>query len=217
MNSPDALPPLPPTTVVTPATWTAALALGDMFPEPRPLEVDVGCGKGRFLLARAGKHPGLNFLGIERLLVRVRKIDRKAVRAGLANVRLLRLEAAYTVEYLLPPACVTTYYILFPDPWPKRRHHRRRLFTPAFIDSLERTLVPGGCVHAATDHAEYFAQIRQLLAADARFEAAPTFVPEADERTDFELEFLSQGLEIGRCSFRKRQSAASAAPPPPSP
>jgi len=176
-----------------------------LFGHARPLEVDVGCGKGRFLRARAAAQPGVNFLGVDRMRGRLHKLDRKLVRAGLRNVRLVQLEAAYVVERMLPPGSVRTYYVFFPDPWPKRRHHRRRLFSPAFLDALNRTLEPDGCIHAATDHQEYFAAIRSVLDADPRFEETPPFRPAAEERTDFERLFEGQGKPIGRCSFRKRR------------
>lgn len=174
-----------------------------MFPVKAPLEIDIGSGKGRFLLARAAAHPDVNFLGIERMLVRIRKVGKKVGRLNLTNVRLLRIEASYALQYLLPPECVTTFYMFFPDPWPKRRHHKRRTFRDSFIDMIHKTLVPGGSINIATDHLEYFREIHALLAADRRFAEQPAFVPRDEERTDFELLFMSQNLEIGRCSFKK--------------
>lgn len=191
---------------IRPDSWTEVLRLEDFFEPGRPLEVDVGCGKGRFLTARAMAHPDVSFLGIDRLLVRIRKVAGKVSRHGLSNVRLLRIEAAYAVQYLLPPASVRTFYIFFPDPWPKRRHHRRRLFTPAFIDSLHRTMEPGALLHLATDHLDYFTDIRALFDADARFHETAHFEPSEEERTDFERIFLSQSAPIGRCSFQRGRS-----------
>ena len=178
------------------------LPLSTCFPRPeRPIEVDMGCGKGRFLLARARGCPETNHLGVDRLLGRIRKIDRKAVRAGLDNVRLLRMDAYYATTYLIPPECVRTYYIYFPDPWPKAHHQRHRLFNPAYMDALHRTLLPGGTVHMATDHLPYFAAVADIVRDDRRFELAPVFRPSDAERTDFELLFLGE-RPIGRCSFR---------------
>ncbi|MBN1269823.1 MAG: tRNA (guanosine(46)-N7)-methyltransferase TrmB [Kiritimatiellae bacterium] len=190
-------------TRIFPDDWLNPLPLSDLFPAAQPLEVDVGCGKGRFLLARAAAHPQVNFLGLDRMLRRIRKVDRKAVRRGLGNLRLLRCEAYYAVTYLLPPAAVSTYYIFFPDPWPKKRHHWHRLFDPPFVEALHRTLLPGGTFHFATDHLPYFEEVRGILAADSRFESAPPFEPGEEERTDFELLFIHLA-PIGRCSFRKR-------------
>lgn len=190
---------------IIPADWTVPLDLPVAFGHlPQRLEVDLGCGKGRFLLARATAHPETSFLGLDRQTQRLAKVERKAQRAQLANIRLLYAEAAYAVAHLLPPGSVAAYYIFFPDPWPKRRHHRRRLFDAAFLDALDTTLMPCGCIHLATDHLDYFDSIRRLLAGDARFMAREPFVTSAAERTDFELIFLQQNKPIGRCSFAKR-------------
>lgn len=185
-----------------PEDWLHPLPLARAFARPAPIEVDLGFGKGRFLLARAKDHPDVNFLGIDRMLERVRKVDNRARRADLANVRLLRIEGYYAVTYLIPPASIATYYIFHPDPWPKKRHHENRLFNPRFVDALHRTLRPGGCVHVATDHLPYFEVIHDILRGDARFEETAPFVPAEHERTDFELWYLDKG-PIGRCSFRK--------------
>lgn len=188
---------------IIPENWLEPLPLSQFFSDPdRPIEVDVGCGKGRFLLARAQRFPETNFLGIERLLGRLRKVDRKLLRAGLTNVRLLRMEAYYATTYLLPSDAISAYYIFFPDPWPKARHHDHRLFNPAYLDALARTLRPGGLVHVATDHFPYFEEIHAILRADPRFEEVTPFEPTEAERTDFELLFLGQ-KPIGRCSFRR--------------
>jgi len=194
-----------PAPVIVPETWTGPLPLHDILAAGRPLEVDVGCGKGRFLIARAKAHPETDFLGIERLLMRLRKVAKKTTRAGLSNVYLLRIEASYAIEYLLPPLSVNTFYIFFPDPWPKRRHHKRRMFTPAFLDALHKTLRPGGRVHVATDHLGYMERIAELFGADHRFIEIPPFVPAEDEQTDFEITFLEEAKPIRRHAYSKRE------------
>lgn len=191
----------PESALIVPSSWTQQIDLDACFPVRRPLAVDVGCGKGRYLVSTASRRPDMNFLGIDRLLARLRKVDRKLGRTGLDNVRLLRIEAAYAIRFLLPPASVTEFTVFFPDPWPKRRHHRRRLFGPDFLDHIDRTLLPGGRLHVASDHLDYFETIMQLLGADTRFEQTGTFVPEPDRRTDFEVLFMEQRLPIGRASF----------------
>src|SRR5207247_5248328 len=104
--------------------------------------------------ALAQRMPDKNFLGIERLLNRVRISARKA--ATLDNVRLLRVESSYAVRYLLPTESVERFYLLFPDPWPKRRHHRRRIVTPDFLSSIHVALQKNGSIHIATDDVGYF-------------------------------------------------------------
>ena len=201
-----------PSVILRPASWVHVLPLSDVFDPSRPLEVDVGCGKGRFLLARALRFPDHNFLGIDRLVVRLGKVDRRIVRQSLPNVRLLRMEAWYAIAHLLPPESVTCFYVFFPDPWPKRRHHGRRLFTADFLTSLHRALRDDGQVHVATDHTDYLAWIQKAFALDPRFERIEPFVPQEDERTDFERIFSAQGLPIGRCSYRKVSTSPGGSP-----
>lgn len=190
---------------IVPSDWAVPLDLTAAFGRtPQRLEVDLGCGKGRFLLVRAAAHLGTSFLGLDRQTRRLAKVERKAQRAQLTNIRLIYAEAAYTVTHLLSPGSVAAYYIFFPDPWPKRRHHRRRLFDAAFLDALNTTLMPGGCIHLATDHLDYFKSIRRLLSGDARFVEQEPFATSLEERTDFELIFLQQNKPIGRCSFAKK-------------
>ena len=102
----------------------------------RPLEIEVGCGSGGFLTRRAKANPDCDFLGIERMLGRVRSFAGKCVRGQIANAKVLRLEALYTFHYLLPAHHARTVYALFQDPWPKKKHHSHRLFGPLFLNAL---------------------------------------------------------------------------------
>lgn len=185
-------------------SWTEPLDLATCIDHVGPLHVDVGCGKGRFLVARAQRLPHVCFLGLEYKLRRLRQADRALRQAGLTNVRLLRAEAVYAMRYLLPDRCVETYYVFFPDPWPKRRHHKRRLFTPSTLTHLYRTLCSGGVVHITTDHAAYAEAIEAVFAADGRFEPHSVFEPSDEERTDYEQTFLAEGRLIRRLAYRAR-------------
>ncbi len=183
--------------------WLGPLPLQTYFTNSAlPLEIDLGCGKGRFLLAHAAKNADVNFLGIDRMLRRIRKIDNRARRLDLDNIRLMRMEAYYAVAHLIPPEAVRTYYIFFPDPWPKARHEHNRLFNPVFVDALHRTLAPGGCVHIATDHLPYFEQLSDVFAGDVRFVETEPFAPPPDEQTDFERYYI-ETKPIGRLSLRR--------------
>lgn len=183
-----------------PEDWLHPFDVQSLFERDAPLHVDVGFGKGRFLLERCKSHPDVNFLAIDRMLKRVRKADRKLLRQEIENVRLLRLEAYYAIAHLMPPDCVDSYYVFFPDPWPKDRHERHRLFNADFMDALHCTMKVGAQLHFATDHLPYFRLVYDLLSRDERFAACETFRPSDAERTDFELLFMAE-KPIGRCSF----------------
>jgi len=176
----------------------------EVFGRQAPLEIDLGCGKGRFLSVHASRHPDRNFIGIERKIERARRTAKKAERLGLSNVRLIRIEASYFIERMLPDKCLDVLYIFYPDPWPKRRHNRRRLFAPPFMDSLTRVLAPEGVVHLSTDHEDYFEQMTKVVAKDERFTETAPYVPDDEERTEFETTFLKLGKKANRLSFRLR-------------
>ena len=146
---------------------TAPLDLEKIFARKAPLHLDLGCGDGSFLCALAQRLPDKNFLGVERLSSRIRSSARKT--ASLSNVRLLQAESSYAVRYLLPAGSVETFYLLFPDPWPKRRHHRRRIVTPEFLNSAHAALEQNGIIYMATDHIDYFRKIRKIAASTPGF------------------------------------------------
>lgn len=170
---------------------------------PARLEVDIGCGKGRFLVARAQSHPDTCFLGIDKRMIRVRKAAGKVLRAGLSNVRLLCADARMVVGNLLGSESVDCYYLFFPDPWPKRRHHRRRLFDRAFADALAATMAKNGELHIITDHHEYFKIMQDILSEDSRFSSMPRLELSEGERTEFQMVFMELDASLYFCSFRK--------------
>ena len=172
------------------------------FDLSRPLEVEVGCGKGRFLSNRAEAHPECDFLGIERMLGRVRLFDGKCRRRGLDNVRILRLEALYAFHYLLPAHHIRTVYVFFPDPWPKKKHHSHRLFGPLFRTALWKRLEIGGRLEFATDHKEYFEEVCAGFAEDARFERVEPMPRPREVWTEFETMFREKGMEIYSAAWR---------------
>jgi tRNA (guanine-N7-)-methyltransferase len=131
-------------------------------------------------------------------------VDRKAARAGVNNVRLIRVEVTYLVSKLVPDGSVSTYHILFPDPWPKRRHHARRLIAVPFLTDVHRTLIADGVVNCATDHEEYFAWIQREFQKSGQFaENEPAQLP-PEAWTDFEREFVAAGKKVYRCRWQKR-------------
>ena len=183
---------------------TEALPFGTMFPKEQPLEVEIGAGDGSFLIAYAKAHPELNLIGLERLLGRLRKIDRKARRASLENIRLLRLEAAYFVQYMLPRECARAFHIYFPDPWPKRRHWKNRLINDAFTRTLHNALAPGGIVYLRTDDKPYFSQMLEVFGNNPMFEKIETPAELLKVVTDFERNFHLRGVATNHATYRKR-------------
>ena len=170
----------------------------ELFGNDHPVELDLGAGDGGFVLQYAKQHPEINLLAVERLLGRVRKIEKRAVRAGQDNIRVLRLEFGYTVKYLLPPGSVSIAHILFPDPWPKRRHWPRRLIQPPFIRDLAVALRPGGELRFTTDHANYFETGQQAIREANVLQPAPEWNWADDPKTDFQKTFDAEGRATHR-------------------
>ena len=187
---------------ITPYDITKPLNIDDIIKPDVPLDIDIGCGKGRFTLGRAINHPERSLIGIDRLKGRIHKLEGKIRRAGCSNAHLLRLEAFYSVAYLLPNDRISSFFILFPDPWPKKRHYRRRLFCPEFLTTLAQKLTEEGEVHVATDHLEYFAKIRSIFESDPRFTAICPYRRDESEKTDFERLFRKKGKPIAEASYR---------------
>ncbi len=170
----------------------------------RPLEVDLGCGDGSFLIGMAAEYPDRDFLGVERLLGRVKKVGKKITRRHLENAQVLRLESRYSIEWLLPEASVSRLHLLCPDPWPKVRHHRRRLMQEDFFAAVARVLKPGGEFLFMTDHEEYFDWAGEKLAAWGKFERLEWkedsfFYP----KTDFQQQWEAEGKWMFRLRSRK--------------
>ena len=178
------------------------LALKELFPSPQPLEVELGCGDASFLVELARRHPERNFIGVERLLGRIAKLDRKGRRAGLTNLRGVRIESAYFLQYLLPPRSAAALHIYFPDPWPKKRHHKNRLISPGFPAFAANALAPGGKIFLRTDDAPYFLQMNEVFATDTRFQKIETPAALAELLTDFEKDFRAKGIGTRRAAYQ---------------
>ncbi len=200
------------------AAMTGEFVPGNYFQKPakeeilragRALEVDLGCGDGSFLMGMAEHFPERDFLGVERLLGRVRKVCKKVTRRGLDNARVLRLESRYFIEWLCPEESITRLHLLCPDPWPKVRHHRRRLVQVEFLEAVRRALVPGGEFLFMTDHEEYFHWVEEKVAEFGKFERLEWvedsfFYP----KTDFQQQWESEGKCMWRLRCRKPVSGA---------
>jgi tRNA (guanine-N7-)-methyltransferase len=181
---------------------TEPLRLEELFLKPLPMQLEIGCGDGGFLLGHAEAHPDRNFIGVERLLGRIRKLDKKGRRAGLQNLRLLRIEARYLIEHLLPKNHFETLHVYFPDPWPKDKHARHRLINEAFPSHAARLLQPGGIIHLRTDSVPYFEQMQTVFPAHGAFKEEPTPAALKARVTEFESEFNAQGIPTNHASWR---------------
>lgn len=175
-----------------------------LFCRPQPLEVELGCGDGSFLVEYAKRHPGRNFIGVERLLGRIRKLDRKGRRAGLTNLRGVRIESAYFLQYLLTPHSVSALHVYFPDPWPKRKHRRHRLINEQFPSIAREALEPGGKVYLRTDDRDYFDQMLAVFDARPDFARADTPAELGGLPTDFEREFNARGISTLLMAYKAK-------------
>lgn len=179
------------------------IELAKLFADAQPLEVELGSGDATFLAEYAARHPERNFIGVERLLGRIRKLDRKGRRASLTNLRGVRIECGYFLEWLLPPQSATALHVYFPDPWPKKKHQRHRLINERFPALARQALIPGGVVYLRTDDADYFKQMTDVFAAASGFRATETPEELAALRTDFEREFNARGIETRRAAYTR--------------
>jgi tRNA (guanine-N7-)-methyltransferase len=190
-------------------------ALGDpdrLFPPelPRPLRlvVELGFGRGEFLMELARRDPGCAFLGVELSFKRCLKMARRLARVDSSNVRIVEGRAEEVVA-LLPRASVAACWINYPDPWPKKRHQRRRLLQRGFVHELALRLAPGAVLNVATDHAEYAGHVDAVLAAEPLLRnlfAPDAFRREVEERmpTAYELEWRAEGRPLHYFSYGRR-------------
>jgi tRNA (guanine-N7-)-methyltransferase len=180
-----------------------------IFDRSADVNVEIGCGKATFLLNEARSHPELNFLGLEQANKYYHHSIDRIGRWGLKNVRIIRADAASFLAERLNNACIACFHIYFPDPWPKRRHHKRRLFSHPNIEQMLRCLQPGGTIKIATDHSEYFEHIRQLIDTQRHRLRQIEFLPSAgagpDERvgTNFERKYLREQRPIHTIAVEK--------------
>lgn len=180
------------------------IAPDSFFEIVQPLELELGSGDGSFLIEYVRQHPERNFLGVERLMGRLRKIERRGKRMGFRNLAAIRFEAGYLLRYLLPAETFEAVHIYFPDPWPKLKHRKHRLINEDFPTLVTRILTPGGHVHMRTDDQDYFAQMQRVFAASPGFEPVAPPAELIAVRTDFETEFNARGIPTLRLSVRRR-------------
>ena len=179
-----------------------------LFGNDNGVEVEIGTGKGTFLINAARANPRINYLGIEWANKYYKYAADRARRWDLANIRMIRCDAKDFVARHTTPQSVQTLHIYFPDPWPKKRHHKRRLFDSKFVAATVKALVPDGRLHVVTDYKEYFDIIEPLLAGCVQLQLSdfkPCDTAGLGEwvGTNFERKYLAQGRTIYSCTARK--------------
>jgi tRNA (guanine-N7-)-methyltransferase len=172
-----------------------------MFGRRAPIEIEIGAGKGEFIIERAAEFPARDFIAVELSAIITHVLAVRCGRAGLDNLRVVRMDARPLVNLMLPDGSVTAYHIYYPDPWPKERHLKHRLFTPPLVASLFRTLEPGAIAYVATDVHDYASEIFPMML-DAGFIRATEAAPGA-ERTGFARKYVDAGKPVFSASFRR--------------
>jgi tRNA (guanine-N7-)-methyltransferase len=181
----------------------------DLFPNHNPFEMEIGSGKGRFLLERAAKHPERNFLGVDYAWRFLKEGHHRAAKRGLANCRFYKAEASEVVQRMMPDDSVDIFHIYFPDPWPKRQHRKRRLLTADFFKLLHRRLRPGGLLELATDNFEYLIAFKGALIeagdtlwSDVR-ESRNQRLMDPEVQTHFEAKYRRAGRDLYYIELKK--------------
>ena len=167
-----------------------------------PLVLEIGSGMGETTAAIAQANPGIDYLAIEVHGPGVGALLKKTAELGLANLRVIRHDAVEVLERMIPDGSLAGLHLFFPDPWPKKRHHKRRLVQPPFAALAARKLAPGGYLHAATDWPEYADQIDEVFSSNSFFEKKE---PRSRPITKFEKRGLGLGHPVRDLLFLRRQ------------
>ncbi len=181
------------------AGLASPLPLDALVPGDGPWELELGFGKGRYLLRRALEEPSRRFLGVEIAAEYYRLLAGRAAKRGAGNLLAFRGEALFLLQAVLPQAFAQAVHVYFPDPWPKTRHQKRRLFDPETVDLVLKALVPGGRLFFATDFLAYGELVAELLGAhpSLRVERLEGGWPEGP-RTNFEAKYVAEGRSFVR-------------------
>jgi tRNA (guanine-N7-)-methyltransferase len=177
------------------------IELNSLFRRAAPIEIEIGAGRGDFIIGRAAATPERNFLAVELSAPLVQLLAARVARAELQNLRIARMDARPLVNLFLPDGSISAYHVYFPDPWPKARHAKHRLFTPRFVANLMRTMTAGGTLYVATDVPEYAKLIFSIANAQG---LRPTGDPVAGAAaTGFARKFIAQGRTVYGRAFAK--------------
>lgn len=191
----------------------APLPLDRLVPGDGDWEVEIGFGKGKYLLRRCQEDPGLRFLGIELAAEYWRIFVEKARKRGLSNWVAIRGEALYLISAVLPRGFAAAVHVYFPDPWPKSRHHKRRLFDPETLDLVVGLVRPGGRLLFATDFLEYGELVREILDGYPGLRVVRRDrVWDEGPRTNYEAKYIAEGRPILRLEITRQVETAALHP-----
>ena len=183
-------------------TGFVRLDLAELFGNDHPVVLEIGSGKGRFLIMSAMERPDVNFIGVEKSLHYHRVINERVRKRHLTNVRLINHDAFLVVRDMLPDASIREIHVYFPDPWPRKREQKRRIIRPAVLEQFRRVLVDGGSGIYVTDHHDYFEAAAPLVEAAFRSERRIP-QPEDSPRTNYEAKYREEGRPIFEIRFWK--------------
>ena len=181
----------------------------EFFGNTNPVEIEIGCGKGKFLVARAIENPKINFLGIDRVSKFMKIGKTRAEKRTLPNIRFLRAEARAFLTEAIGSGSISIFHIYFPDPWPKRRHQIRRVFSTELLKLLYARLIPGGLVEVATDDKDYFVAMKKTIAATEELwenvrETVNERILDGMNKTNYELKWAAQGRSLFYAELKKK-------------
>ncbi len=189
--------------IIHPLDIQRPLNIRNLFPAKQPVELELGSGDGSFITHAARTRPQHNFIAVERLLGRLRKIEKIAERENLSNLRGMRIEIGYLLQFLVPQSSIHTIHVYFPDPWPKNKHERNRLFRPHFTRWVARILQPDGHILIRTDDPGYFSQVTTIFTQDHEFDPIPTPDSLKSFRTEFEIQWNAMGIPTNYAAYRR--------------
>ena len=186
-------------------TGFVRLDLEKLFGNDNPVVLEIGSGKGRFLILSATEQPGVNFIGVEKSLHYHRVINERVQKRHLTNVRLINHDAFLVVRDMLPDASIHEIHIYFPDPWPRKREQKRRIIRPEVLEQFRRVLTGDGSGIYVTDHREYFEAAAPLIesAFHAEVHGAQCTVHSGSARTNYEAKYREEGRPIYEIRFWK--------------
>lgn len=179
------------------------LDFAELFGNDRRVVMEIGSGKGRFLISSAMEQPDVNFVGIEKSLHYHRLIRDRVMKRNLQNVRLINHDAFLVLQKMVADEALSEIHIYFPDPWPRKREMKRRIIRPEALAEMRRTLVPGGAGIFVTDHKDYYEAAAPLIAEVFESQAREP-QPEDPPRTNYEAKYRAEGRPIYEVRFWKR-------------